>query len=213
MKSRLNLYGDSLRPVKEKISLKLVVTSVVATTVGMAALGLIVGMVQNNQSQQLQQLSGSVKSSQQQIEQLQQTLAKREPSPTLVRRQSELEQSVAQKQKLLAFIQNEQKKTSVRFSPVFDYLADIDQQGLWLKSFSLALGESQFTGVVTQPDLLPLWLNLLSKNEFFKGQSFSQFEVAEQKDGAELEFVVRAKMLETPTSESAASVAKAKEAP
>ena len=81
-------------------------------------------------------------------------------------------------------------KTSVKYSPVFKYLASIDPQGFWLSGFSLNANSSQFSGYVTEPELLPKWLNQLSGTAFFKGHTFSQFEIKQVENTEALAFKV-----------------------
>lgn len=190
MKLRVNLYVQALQPVKEKISLKLLVSS----TLGLCVVLLVAGLVMNMQTQtkqaELALLQQQVKAQEQQLTQLQATLGSRQPSPALVKQRTELNQIIAQKQKLLQFVQGEQLKTSVKYSPVFKYLASIDPQGFWLSSFSLNASSSQFSGYVTEPELLPKWLNQLSGTEFFKGHTFSQFEIKQVEKTEALAFKV-----------------------
>lgn len=190
MKLRVNLYVQALQPVKEKISLKLLVSS----TLGLCVVLLVAGLVMNMQTQtkqaELAVLQQQVKAQEQQLTQLQATLGSRQPSPALVKQRTELNQIIAQKQKLLQFVQGEQLKTSVKYSPVFKYLASIDPQGFWLSSFSLNANSSQFSGYVTEPELLPKWLNQLGGTEFFKGHTFSQFEIKQVENTEALAFKV-----------------------
>lgn len=190
MKLRVNLYVQALQPVQEKISLKLLVNS----TAGLSALLLVVGLIMNAQADSKQEelvaLQGQVKGQEQKLKQLQDTLGNRQPSPALVKERTELSQTIAQKQKLLQFVQGEQLKTSVQYSPVFQYLASIDPQGFWLGSFSLKANASQFSGYVTEPELLPEWLNKLGRTEFFKGHTFSQFEINQLENTEALAFKV-----------------------
>lgn len=190
MKLRVNLYVQALQPVKEKISLNLLVSS----TLGLSALLLVVGLVINMQTDskksELALLQQQVAAQAQQLTQLQQTIGNRQPSAVLVKQHTELTQIIAQKQKLLRFVQGEQLKTSVQYSPVFRYLASIDPQGFWLDSFSLNANSSQFSGYVTEAELLPQWLTQLSGTAFFKGHTFSQFEIKQEEKVEALAFKV-----------------------
>jgi Tfp pilus assembly protein PilN len=202
LKLRVNLYVQALQPVKEKISLKLLVSS----TLGLCVVLLIAGLVMNMQTQtkqaELAVLQHQVKAQEQQLTQLQATLGSRQPSPALVKQRTELNQIIAQKQKLLQFVQGEQLKTSVKYSPVFKYLASIDPQGFWLSSFSLNANSSQFSGYVTEPELLPKWLNQLGGTEFFKGHTFSQFEIKQVENTEALAFKVTSSAAGVATSEA-----------
>lgn len=190
MKLRVNLYVQALQPVKEKISLKLLVSS----TLGLCVLLLVAGLIMNMQTEakqaELALLQQQVSAQTQELTQLQATLGSRQPSPALVKQRTDLNQMIAQKQKLLQFVQGEQVKTSVKYSPVFKYLASIDPQGFWLSGFSLNANSSQFSGYVTEPELLPKWLNQLSGTEFFKGHTFSQFEIKQVENTEALAFKV-----------------------
>ncbi|RVT45964.1 hypothetical protein EMM73_10895 [Rheinheimera sediminis] len=190
MKLRVNLYVPALQPVKEKISLKLLVGSTLGLCAVLSAAGFIIGMQNDEKKAELALVQQQLKTQEQQISQLQQKLAAREPTPSIVKQHTELSQTIAQKQKLLRFVQGEQVKTSVKYSPVFHYLAQIDPQGFWLDSFSLDASSSQFSGYVTEASLLPQWLTRLSNSEFFKGQTFSHFEMKQQENTEALTFKV-----------------------
>lgn len=205
MKLRVNLYVQALQPVKEKISLKLLVSSTLGLSAVLLLLSLLFTMHTETKQKQLATLQQQVKEQTQAVTQLQQTLDSRQPAPALVKQRTELNQIIAQKQRLLQFVQNEQRKTSVQYSPVFQYLASIDPDGFWLSSFSLNATSSQFSGYVTQAELLPQWLNKLSDTAFFKGHSFSQFEIKQTDKSEALVFKVT-------SSSSSSSAVTAKEA-
>jgi Tfp pilus assembly protein PilN len=208
LKLRVNLYVQALQPVKEKISLKLLISS----TFGLCAVLLAAGLIMNTHTEakqaELAVLQQQVKNQELQLTQLQATIGNRQPSPALVKQRVELNQVIAQKQKLLQFVQGEQLKTSVKYSPVFKYLASIDPQGFWLSGFSLNASSSQFSGYVTEAELLPKWLNQLSGTEFFKGQTFSQFEIKQVENTEALAFKVTSSAVGAATVGAATSEAK-----
>lgn len=202
MKLRVNLYVQALQPVKEKISLKLLVSSTLGLCVVLLVAGLIMDMQTEAKQAELAVLQQQVNTQAQQLTELQATLGSRQPSPALVKQRTDLNQMIAQKQKLLQFVQGEQLKTSVKYSPVFKYLASIDPQGFWLSGFSLNASSSQFSGYVTEPELLPKWLNQLSGTEFFKGHTFSQFEIKQVENTEALAFKVTSSAAGAATSEA-----------
>ncbi|WP_337880328.1 PilN domain-containing protein [Rheinheimera sp.] len=190
MKLRLNLYTQAIQPEREKVSLKLVLQIVLSLVLVLTLLGLVLDYRAASLTEELAAMQQKTAAQQSQIEQLRTRLQAKTPSPLLVKQHSELSQMLAQKNKLLNFVQNEQKKTAVKYGPVFDYLAQIDPQGFWLTSFKLSAQRSTFKGYVLKADLLPYWLNQLGQNAFFKGQSFAQFEL-EQHQSQVLSFVVQ----------------------
>ena len=202
MKLRVNLYVTALQPVKEKISLKLLVNSTLGLCAVLLLAGFVLTMHTETKQKQLAALQQQVKTQTQELTQLQQTLGSRQPAPELVKQRTELNQIIAQKQKLLQFVQNEQRKTSVQYSPVFQYLANIDPDGFWLNSFSLNATSSQFSGYVTQAELLPKWLSRLSDTAFFKGHSFSQFEIKQTDKTEALVFKVTSSSLTEDAAET-----------
>lgn len=202
MKLRVNLYVKALQPVKEKISLKLLISSTLGLCIVLLVAGFIIDTHAATKQAELALLQQQVKSQEQQLTQLQATIGSRQPSPALVKQRTELNQMIAQKQKLLQFVQGEQLKTSVQYSPVFRYLASIDPQGFWLNSFSLNASSSQFSGYVTEAELLPKWLNQLSGTEFFKGHTFSQFEIKQVENTEALAFKVTSSAASAATLEA-----------
>ncbi|MBY0419159.1 MAG: PilN domain-containing protein [Pararheinheimera sp.] len=205
MKLRVNLYTQALQPVKEKISLNLIAYSLAGALIFLTLMSIALTFLADSKKSELKQIQNQVKLQEKQIAQLQTELGSRAPSAILVKQQSELKQAIVQKQKLLQFVQGEQKKTSVKYSPIFDYLATIDPQGLWLESFSLSATSSQFSGYVIEPELLPEWLTKLSSTAFFKGHTFAQFEIRQQENMEALSFKVvsSAATIRSKTSEVA----------
>lgn len=202
MKLRVNLYVQSLQPVKEKISLKLLVGSTFGLCAVLMAMGLIMNTQADSKQAELAVLQQQVKAQEQQLAQLQATVGNRQPSAELVRQRADLSQIIRQKQKLLQFVQGEQLKTSVKYSPVFKYLASIDPEGFWLDGFSLNASSSQFSGYVTEPELLPKWLNQLSGTAFFTGHTFSQFEIKQVENTEALAFKVTSSAAGTASAEA-----------
>ncbi|WP_419571252.1 PilN domain-containing protein [Rheinheimera sp.] len=196
MKLRLNLYTSAIKPEQEKVSLKLVVQVVGCLVLVMTLVGLALDYRSDATSQELAAMQQQTAAQQSQIEQLRTRLQARVPSPVLVKQHDELTQALSQKNKLLSYVQNEQKKTAVKYGPVFDYLAKIDPKGFWLTSFRLSPDSSTFQGYVLKAELLPYWLNQLSQNEFFKGQSFAQFELEQERDQTQaMSFVVQSEQV------------------
>ncbi len=202
MKLRVNLYVQALQPVKEKISLNLLVGSTLGLSVVLLATGLLINLQAEAKQTQVVVLQQQVKTQAEQVSQLQKLINERKPSELLVKQHTELTQTIVQKQKLLQFVQGEQVKTSVKYSPVFKYLAGIDPEGFWLESFSLNASSSQFSGYVTKAELLPLWLTHLSATEFFKGHTFSRFEINQTDKSEALAFKVQSSATDTVSAEA-----------
>lgn len=202
MKLRVNLYVQALQPVKEKISLNLLVGSTLGLSVVLLVTGLLINLQAEAKQTQVVVLQQQVKTQAEQISQLQKLINERKPSELLVKQHTELTQTIVQKQKLLQFVQGEQVKTSVKYSPVFQYLAGIDPEGFWLESFSLNASSSEFSGYVTKAELLPLWLTHLSATEFFKGHTFSRFEINQTDKSEALAFKVQSSATDTVSTEA-----------
>lgn len=190
MKLRVNLYIQALQPVQERISLKRVLLSMVGLGLVLSAAAWLLNSLVHSKQADLVVLQQQVKAQEQQLKQLQDKIAQHQPSALLVKQRTEFIQTIAQKQKLLQFVQGEQRKTSVKYSPVMRYLASIDPQGFWLTSFSLSANSSEFSGYLTAPEVLPQWLNQLGGTEFFKGHTFSQFEINQAQNSEALVFKV-----------------------
>lgn len=59
------------------------------------------------------------------------------------------------------------------FSTLFDGLSQAQSKKLWLTEFAAMEEQMKVKGVLTQPNVLPMWINDLSSTEFFKGQTFN----------------------------------------
>lgn len=187
---------------KKKVSLNLLVGSTLGLCVLLWVAGLLINLQTGAKQTELTVLQQQVKSQTDQITQLQKIINDRKPSELLIKQHTELTQTIAQKQKLLQFVQGEQVKTSVQYSPVFKYLAGIDPDGFWLDSFSLNASSSEFSGFVTQAELLPQWLTQLSGTEFFKGHTFSRFEISQSDKTEALAFKVKSSAVDAVSAEA-----------
>lgn len=201
MKLRVNLYVAALQPIREKVSLNLLSGCVVILSVVLLCVGFALSSMAKAKQTELDIVQQQLKAQTRQIDNLQLALSNRAPSAALVKQKAELTQTIAQKQKLLQFVHGEQRKTSVKFSTVFDYLAAIDPVGFWLDSFSLNASSSQFSGYVTEPESLPDWINKLSGAAFFSGHTFSQFELKKAEDSEALVFKITSVAQKTATAE------------
>lgn len=83
MKLRVNLYVQALQPVKEKISLKLLLGSTLGLSAVLLAIGLLMNAQAASKQSELLVLQEQVKRQEQQIKQLQDSLGSRQPAPVL----------------------------------------------------------------------------------------------------------------------------------
>lgn len=194
MKSRLNLYTQELQPEREFPSLVLVVKVVAFLICVLTLVGAFLHYRLNSLQEKHANWQQQVNTQQQTVEQLRRALGQKEPSADLVSEHVALSTTVEQKRMLLAFIEQEQKKTTIKFGAAMAHLADIDPAGFWLTEFSFSPRSSAFKGYTLKADCLPAWLEKLSEHAFFQGQNFSGFEIQpSEQDSEVLFFVVESK--------------------
>lgn len=105
----------------------------------------------------------------------------------------QLTQQNANKLKLLNYLKSDSLKEAQQFSRVFSDLKSFDNRSVWLTRIDL-LSEGRtlkLTGLVSQPDVLPNYIDDLKQASSFKGRSFNLFNLERDADNTSyLHFVL-----------------------
>lgn len=125
-------------------------------------------------TQQQQQL---INASSEALDQLQQTLAQRQPDAALTQQLQQLQASNLQKQQLRLLLQQTAAGPRPRFSLVLTDLASADLPGFWLVGFRLSQQDIRFQGMTRDASQLPGWLQQLGQSEFLRQRSFGKVAV------------------------------------
>jgi len=125
-------------------------------------------------TQQQQQL---INASSDVLEQLQQSLAQRQPDAALTEQLQQLQANNQQKQLLHQLLQQTAAEPRPRFSLLLTDLANADLPGFWLVGFRLSEQDIRFQGITRDASQLPGWLQRLGQNEFLRQRSFGKVAV------------------------------------
>lgn len=172
MKSRVNLYSKAFAPRLEVVSLH---SLLVVTGLLIAAMLLYWGVQQSaisSLSEQTRELSDRNEMLEQQITQLQTTLANRKPDPALQATVTRLQKQLSGQQLLLSELGRRDAIREQGFAGLLTDLASRHQPGLWLELIEVDEQQMRLHGSVNQAETVPLWLTGLAQAPSFKGKSF-----------------------------------------
>ncbi|GLP97395.1 PilN domain-containing protein [Paraferrimonas sedimenticola] len=189
MKTRINLYSDSLFPKQHRLSFDRLALFSVAALVIMLLIGVFT-------SWQASQALAEVRVAERELSQTQQThndlkdrVKAHAPRPELVEQVNRRERQLAMKQLLIRELNERSRLTSTGFSPLMKDLASVHRSDLWLTQIYASEGKFRFEGGATMASSLPKWVDQLQTTETLRGQSFHSMTMQSQKNQA-LSFVL-----------------------
>jgi len=177
MKKSINLYSDSLKPVKHWLTL----TNIAAVT------GLILALMSfwyakeflamDKASKRAQLISSQVESAKKELENYQQALVKNNDSAEFNQKKLELEQKVKVKGTLLASVANRSTEESINYYEVMKDLTEHHDHDLWLTSFVFNEDNVIFNGYAMQSKAVTQWMTYLQASNSFKGKELSHLNI------------------------------------
>lgn len=179
---QVNLYQDELRKQELNFSaIQLAQLSLVFILV----LALVSGFKFWQLQQQQQTLAQQQQKQQQamaELQKLQQVLASRQKDLALARRLDEKSRELANKQKVLAILSQDEFGNTHGFTAHITGLARQRLEGLWLTQLRIAEGGTDISmfGTTSSPSLLPKYLQRLSAEKVFAGTEFKNMLIARQ---------------------------------
>ncbi|MFT4925787.1 MAG: MSHA biogenesis protein MshI [Phenylobacterium sp.] len=181
-KTRVNLYILSLRPVKEVLSLNMMVISWVVTAVLLTA----TAMVLNNN---LAQLSGNLTASrtaltdkQAMVKLLEEEHKNRKASIRLTEELNQLSKELQGKRILSQHLKGQVVPVEQRYSAVMLDMARFHNDQLWISEMRFdELGVS-LRGYALNALAVPEWMNKLQQSPFFVGKEFAVLNLEDQDD-------------------------------
>ena len=179
---QVNLYQDELRKQELNFSaIQLAQLSLVFILV----LALVSGFKFWQLQQQQQTLAQQQQKQQQamaELQKLQQVLASRQKDLALARRLDEKSRELANKQKVLAILSQDEFGNTHGFTAYITGLARQRLEGLWLTQLRIAEGGTDISmfGTTSSPSLLPKYLQRLSAEKVFAGTEFKNMLIARQ---------------------------------
>lgn len=189
MKRLANLYLAELQPSRERLTLNLLA----AVSGGLIVLILVLALVGNylvaQQEAEAKQASRQLNDLQQQLENRQQQLTVALKDTGLENEISQVEQQVAQQQRLLQQMLQLISLTESSFASLMRDVARVDNEELWLQRIIIDNGQLTLQGRTLEASALPSWLASFAAYDTLSGRQFAVFELRDEAEGA-LEFTV-----------------------
>lgn len=123
------------------------------------------------------QLENQLKQLKQQISEQENLLNRRKPDSDLVQQVEQLEEQQKNQQHTLDLLHQTSRDPKTGFAETLRALARQRLEGLWLTEIQLLPGQRILAGRLTQPELLPRWLEGLSREASFQGESYQVMEI------------------------------------
>jgi hypothetical protein len=113
--------------------------------------------------------------------QLRASFGSQSPDQTIVEQNRQLEDALKEKRAMLAFMDGKDMGNTAGFSSFMADLARYHVQGLSLNSISLSRNGKSLTleGEVAKAELVPIYLQSLSRGNSFRGLSFNDLAISE----------------------------------
>lgn len=176
MKLRVNLYTPEFHPQPERLSLKQVLAIWLLLLVAMSGWGYLEMQEGHQLSAQRDVQQQRVDSSQQSINQLNQAVNSRTLDPRL-QQLVEAGQEELRVKRLLSQRLQGNNYASGGFSEVFQALATISQQQLWLSQITINDGRMSLLGFTQDSELVPRWVNQFADYPALSQQGFAAMQL------------------------------------
>lgn len=182
LKTRVNLYSDTLLPPVQRLSFKrltlvLVIMLVLFALASSASYILVSGLEADKR-----ELAKQKSSLDQQKQSLEVAIEKRAPDAKLVDKVALLTQQVELKQMLMGELSQREALTSHGYSMLFKDLARVGNSNIWLNRIRVENNEFIFEGFSSAPNSVPLWIERLKSTETLKGHAFAAMAMSRGED-------------------------------
>ncbi len=181
MKTRINLYLEQLKPVKEKQPL-------VQSTIffGIAILFVLLGaatlMVLNyQQAIDKENLALTIATEQQTLNIMVTEFSRENNSAPLLAEIATMKRKIRSKKSILRAL-DQQFKNTAGFSPLFESLASVSVNNVWLTEISSNNGLLSFKGGAVASKDIPIWIDKLKSAPALAGHKFSALSLVRDED-------------------------------
>lgn len=178
MKLRVNLYSESLFPAELRLSflrLKQVLVGLVLILLFGSALAY--GFVSSLESEK-RELQQSKALLDEQKAELEDEIAKRQPSAPLVAEVELKAQQLELKQMLMGKLSQQEELTSYGYSPLMTDLASVADRSIWLNRIQVNENRYIFEGYTSNPQSVPNWIDRLKTTTTLKGHAFASMTMS-----------------------------------
>lgn len=177
MSQQINLLLPELRPRFDWLALPVVGGVAVAGLVLICAMAAL-GAAQSGQLRTSEaEIRGQVVSAQQQIQSLGQTLGARQGDSALDHQIAAAREAVTQRQEVLSLITQGDVARGSTYSGLLQGFSRQAAEGVWLHAFAFADRNIEIHGRLTDPTLLPVYINRLNNEPAFAGRRFAALDM------------------------------------
>lgn len=190
---QINLYQASLRQPQETLSIRQVGKLLIGMLVllGVAnAIQVWLGYRSNNTLVELRTEQQAIIAT---VQTLNQEIVARNDNGKIAAQLSELDRELQNKQQVFQLLSGKRFGNVDGFATQFSGLARQRIEGLWLTELYIHDGGEKLNirGTTMQPELLPRYLQRLSKEPVFHGVEFKTFVMQRDKDHSQVNFDLR----------------------
>ena len=196
MKKSINLYSDSLKPVKYWLTLKNVaMASLLVATTTLAWFGK--GYLDLQElARDTKRISQEVDFARQELKNYEQALLAHNDTAAFNKQKLKLEKTVQVKATLLASVANRTTEKSINYYQVMRDLTEHHDHDIWLTSFIFNEDNVEFNGYALQSKSVTNWMTYLQASDSFKGKELSHLNISAL-DAEVLQFRAATKITET----------------
>ncbi|WP_394389672.1 PilN domain-containing protein [Shewanella woodyi] len=182
MKTRVNLYSESLLPAELRLSFRRIVTGIIAILLLFSFSSIFTYMLVLDLEADNRELTTQKSSLEIEKRGLEAEIAQRSPDAKLVAKVDLLAQQIELKRMLLGELSQREALTSKGYSPLMKDLARVANSSIWLNRFQVEGDNFIFEGYTATPHSVPLWVDRLKMTETLKGQAFASMTMNRGED-------------------------------
>lgn len=190
MKQFANLYLKELQPNRERLTLNFLAAVTGAVIAVLVVVTLASSFMVNGKKAEVTSLQQQLSQLQKQIKEQQDVLNTALNDPQLLGEIAQVEQKVAQQQRLLQQMLQTTAGSQTSFAGVMHDIAAVDIDDLWLTNITVNESQLSLRGNSLNPTVLPIWLNSFSAQPNLRGRQFGVFELRVGSDQEVLQFTV-----------------------
>lgn len=190
MSQQINLLLPELRPRFDWLALPIVAAAGLAGLVLVVVLASLGSMRVNALAENENARRNQLATLQQQVQALGQKLGARQGDNTLDKQLAAARSAVAERQEVLSIVAQGDLPASHAYSGLLQGFARQVVDGVWLTGFGFAQKNIEIRGRLTDPALLPVYINRLNGEPAFAGRRFAALDmlgvdpVADKQDAA-----------------------------
>ena len=189
----VNFFSDDFKPPVIVLSAIRMAQYLGMALVVLSLISIAIYYPMMSSEETVQALNAKLKSKKQELEETKRKYPKIIKNKQLDEQLASLREQNSNRVRLLKYLKSDSLQEAQQFSRVFTDLQDYDHKWVWLTRIDvLAEGQSmRLTGLVSQPDILPGYIDGLKQANSFKGRSFNLFNLERDADNTSyLHFVL-----------------------